>query len=405
MEGSNMLLDTAPVFADGVGNSPLNARHTLGNISYDIFSIIVLLLWDPKCLEPYPHWERGPVGPHFPTTASHVCRRWRSYALGTPSLWSTLRFTQSNPDRTILTYQIWLARTFPDAPLDITIGHQPFHAASVKHAKAIMRLIMPHVGRWRSLRVDPVPVKIFRFIFDRWGTAEAPMLEVLKVFGTEFSPHLAKSKWQIKLSINRHTPSLKELVTRALPLAHLAEAVNTHLQVLRLTHPDFKLAEVDANVNLVHLILKHFPKLRALTFSSDVHLYKPSAFRTRFPVTNEKPLSRLYHSALTEIMISPPNNYQARIIESLALPSLRYILTPERLDESIPLALLPVISRHHSFPNLVCLRLRPNYVHNGGGGYVIDPLNNTYLDHLEGALQESPDLRALTFTHVDLDGG
>ncbi|KAG8982640.1 hypothetical protein FRB90_006662 [Tulasnella sp. 427] len=396
MECTKTLFDTAPRVAVEAAGSPQHVHRTLSNIPHDIFIIIVFLLWD-----------RGPRDHHFPTTASHVCRTWRYYALGTPSFWSTLRFIQFDPERTIQKYKTWLTRTLPDFPLDITIGQRPFQAASVKHAKAIMRLIMPHVGRWRSLQVDPVPVKILRFIFDRWGSAGAPMLEVLKVFGKgvwSTGAELRSSKWRMKLSIKTQAPCLRELDIRALPLSDLAEGFNTRLQVLRLTHPNLRIAGADANVNLVHLILKNHRKLRALSISSDIYIYA-SAFKTRIPVTPEQPLSRVSHSALTEITVHLPSAYQTRILESLDLPNLWYILTPERLEEPQPLVLLPIISRHRPFPNLVSLHLQPNNIIDDGGGYRRDPLNKKYLDDLEGGLQGLLNLRALTFTQVDLDGG
>ncbi|KAG8982440.1 hypothetical protein FRB90_006788, partial [Tulasnella sp. 427] len=313
-ECAKTLLDTAPGVSLEAAGSPQHIHRTLSNIPHDIFIIIVFLLWN-----------RETQDQHLPTTVSHVCRTWRYYALGTPSFWSTLQFTQFDPNRTIQKYKIWLTRTLPDCPLDITIGRWPFQAASVKHAKAIMRLIMPHVGRWRSLQVDPVPVKILRFIFDRWGSAEAPMLEVLKVFGKGIwstGVELRPSKWRMKLLIKTRAPGLRELDFRALPLSHLAEGFNTRLQVLRLTHPDLRFAGAEANVNLVHLILKSHRNLLALSISSDIYVYA-SAFRTRIPVTREQPLSRVSHSTLTEITIHLPSAYQTRILESLDLPNLR----------------------------------------------------------------------------------
>ncbi|KAG8982439.1 hypothetical protein FRB90_006787, partial [Tulasnella sp. 427] len=154
----------------------MHPHHKLNNIPYDIFITVVLFCWDnsAECDEPS----------HCPTTASHVCSTWRRYALDTPTFWSSLSFRQTDMHRALLRCETWLERTRPDSPLDIVLGPEPFGAASVKRVKSIMRMIMPHVRRWRSLRVERgVPRKILRIIFDRLRDAEAPMLEVLKVIG------------------------------------------------------------------------------------------------------------------------------------------------------------------------------------------------------------------------------
>lgn len=101
---------------------------------------------------------------HWPVIASHVCQLWRQYALDTPAFWAQILFDKSAPR--MEKYHEWFAR-LKNATFDVYISWQPFTAASVKHAKAIMRLIMPHISHLRSLCVGYVPLKILRVILNR----------------------------------------------------------------------------------------------------------------------------------------------------------------------------------------------------------------------------------------------
>ncbi|KAG8926615.1 hypothetical protein FRC01_008620, partial [Tulasnella sp. 417] len=173
MDAVETLPDNAspmPISDDTDVKTRTRPHYILSNVPYDIFLMIVF--W---C------WNGGKDNDHsnFPITASHVCRTWRYYALDTGVFWTSLEFRQARPHLAIIKYKVWLERA-RGSPLDIYIGPQGFKGASVKHAKSIMRLIMPHLSQWRSFRVERVPKKIFLLIFAQLRDVSAPMLEVLK---------------------------------------------------------------------------------------------------------------------------------------------------------------------------------------------------------------------------------
>ncbi|KIO25207.1 hypothetical protein M407DRAFT_25431 [Tulasnella calospora MUT 4182] len=143
---------------------PKRTRHVL-DLPYDIFYLIITFTWtDPS--------------QDFPVALSHICRLWRQYALDTPGFWTSLRFKNSIPE--IEKYHTWLERS-KDSPFDLEIGWKPFTGASIKHVKAILRLIFPHVQRLRSLQVSKVPSKIITIIFDRLDNFHLMSLETLHV--------------------------------------------------------------------------------------------------------------------------------------------------------------------------------------------------------------------------------
>ncbi|KAG8977565.1 hypothetical protein FRB90_008767, partial [Tulasnella sp. 427] len=113
-----------------------------------------------------------------PILASHVFRTWRNHALSTGTLWTKDELQTRTPD-------FEKHRTLMDrangAPLDVTIDETPFRNSSVKHAKEIMRLLVPHVSHLRTLEVWRVPRKILRIIFDRLAELSAPQLRKLTV--------------------------------------------------------------------------------------------------------------------------------------------------------------------------------------------------------------------------------
>ncbi|KAG9006422.1 hypothetical protein FRB90_009932, partial [Tulasnella sp. 427] len=137
------------------------------DLPYDLFYIILQLSWDPKNLN----------DKHFPVYASHICRLWRQYVLDTPHFWTSITFHESIQE--IEKNSIWLERS-KGAAFDLEIGWQLFEQSSVKHAKAIMRLVVPHAHRMRSLRLERVPFKIRKLVFDRLDQIGCPALERLQ---------------------------------------------------------------------------------------------------------------------------------------------------------------------------------------------------------------------------------
>jgi F-box-like len=124
----------------------------------------------------------------FPVLASHVCHLWRSVALGSPSLWTNITFSEG------LLYehsQIWIERS-KDLPLDIEIdvgrslgvGQDEVEATALfSHVSTILDIIVPHVTRWRKLRVlvDQY-IYMYEVLRRLARCASAPLLEILRLY-------------------------------------------------------------------------------------------------------------------------------------------------------------------------------------------------------------------------------
>ncbi|KAG8927779.1 hypothetical protein FRC01_006933 [Tulasnella sp. 417] len=367
----------------------IRPHHALSNIPYDIFLLIAYLCWDDGKDKYYSD---------FPIIASHVCRTWRRYALDTGVFWATLGFRQARIHPAIMKYKVWLERA-RGSPLDIFIGPHPFKKASVKHAKAIMRLIMPHVSHWRSFRVDRVPKKISRLIFDRLRDVSAPMLESLKVVGERprrpFQPYTT-TRCKIKPFVHGEAAKLIELAVVGFPHDYFVTRF-TKLQVLQLTQFEFSRAGEMENVKSIQHILLSLPNLHTL----HIHCESLAMDHHRFP-GQVPPLPRISHPSLTELWIHLPEDSHDAILSCLDLPRVRYFLTPVQLEAAVRPHLLLPLSQHHPFSNLISLWITGDYSpYNTWTGYT----GEGELTHLEGALAGLPLLKALTLERVNFVGG
>ena len=126
--------------------------------------------------------------PHLPFVFSHVCHWWRGFAVQSPNLWSTIRFTSQSGalDRAALC----LERS-KQSLLTIRMTHKPFLKASVKTLSRILRLILPHARRWKALYLRGlIPPKILYMIFYRLRYVALESLEVFFI-STDY-PNVSK---------------------------------------------------------------------------------------------------------------------------------------------------------------------------------------------------------------------
>ncbi|KAG9046062.1 hypothetical protein FS837_005138 [Tulasnella sp. UAMH 9824] len=385
-------------------DTALNVRtqscHMISNIPYDIFLLIAFSCWNDGT---------DKYHSNFPIIASHVCRTWRRYALDTGAFWAIIEFRQARIHPAMMKYKVWLERA-RDSPLDIYIGPHPFKNASVKHAKAIMQLIMPHVSHWRSFGVDRVPKKISRLIFDRLRDVSAPMLEILNVDGERArrsyqEPPTARCK--LKPFVRGEAPNMRELTVVGFPYDYFVTRF-TSLQVLRLTHFDFGRGDTLENVKSIQRILVSLPNLHV--FQIDSNNSRSGAYSV-FPEL-DRSLPRISHHSLTELCIYLGFADRDAILASLHLPRVRYFLSHLQSETTFGLHLLPYLSQFHPFSNLVSLRL----VGRSSGRATSNDIDNHRNDarnrwnevnmaHLEGALSGLPLLKALTFERVGFEGG
>lgn len=144
----------------------------------------------PFLLKPDQNYYAVP-STQFQLTASHVCQHWRSVALRTPSLWTTLCFRELSH---IPRAEAYLARCSrnPNRRLDILVDtvapqdHIPGVTICLDELAIIFSLIMPHVSYWRAfhLKIRDNDCKLLARK-NLGGSGPAPNLETLQLYHFE----------------------------------------------------------------------------------------------------------------------------------------------------------------------------------------------------------------------------
>ncbi|KIO15349.1 hypothetical protein M407DRAFT_35099 [Tulasnella calospora MUT 4182] len=212
---------------------------------------------------------REEKGESFALAASHVCRLWRRHVLDMPLLWNHLEFATNAPRWDML--EVKLERS-GQAPLDIVVKEEVFLKSGMPHLRRIMRMIVPHIERWRSLRMVEVPHKIRRVLLDQLRGRSVPRLQQIEVVqGTKYSREWGR---RIK-STCRHwdprkifdgVPNLRHLEWTNLEAEYRLLPPFRNLLTLKLG-PSTLDIEAKQLVQLVFRILSASPTLQVLTFS------------------------------------------------------------------------------------------------------------------------------------------
>ncbi|KAG8940116.1 hypothetical protein FRC04_005643 [Tulasnella sp. 424] len=295
-------------------------------------------------------------------------------------------------------YHEWFAR-LKNAPFDVYIGWKHFTGASVKHAKAIMRLIMPHISHLRSLYTAYIPLKILQLILNRLSDANAPLLEKLRLARLRSSyddrPESLQKKIKIKLFQHGQVPSLKEVELDGLPHDYVTTHFGETLSTFKIS-PRTEFATPQDDARLAQRILSQSPGLRAFGFFGVTR-----ALGDAQAVPNP-PLPPVHHAGLQEMYIRANQPTRNMIMCSLTLPRIRYFLNDFKDELPLGLSCLQHIGLG-PFPSLISLRLRGNRRSWGATNDTRDPLNSRNLMQLSSALEALPELRALTFQNVDFE--
>ncbi|KAG8941010.1 hypothetical protein FRC04_004828 [Tulasnella sp. 424] len=366
-------------------------------LPYDILFIIFTLCWEDQ------EEGLGSKRPHFPTTASHVCRTWRRCALETPTFWAVLEFCQRLP--AFEKYQTWLERS-KDHPLDILLGPEPFKGeARATHAETILQLTGPHIRRWRSISAEGLPETVVRVIFD-WigrdnGLKRLEMLETVKVVAQEgvgSKSYRGDPSWEFKpFSEGEAPPKLRHVILESESFEYFGGEFKI-FQAWQILHLSMRFQGSPSA--LFHQFLSSFPNLNVLRIAHYSYVRWPcddSYIRD----IETSPVPPLTHHSLTELSLYVFHSQRDKTVSSLILPNLRYLLDQTRMEPGLAIFCLPHLSQNHPFPRLVSLRL-------GGMRSVSEEdshANAAHLAHLEGALAGLPGLKTLTFDNVDFGGG
>ncbi|KIO20828.1 hypothetical protein M407DRAFT_29540 [Tulasnella calospora MUT 4182] len=353
--------------------------HVL-NLPYDILYLVFTLSWS----------EAGHKQHDFPVLISHVCRVWRQHALDTPGFWTLLKFESTIPE--IEKYRTWLERS-KDSPFDLEIGWLPFEGASVKHAKAIMRLIFPHVQRLRSLQVRDVPFKIRQLIFDRLNSAQLPSLETLDVkWGWAFDERPSPTDRKFKPFCHGDAANLKHVALERIQSDYVIYRFKK-LRTLDIISWNVFSNYSRKNAKTVQDILSLLPDLRTLRIDRE---YFPDSRSIQSTAT----IPPSTHTSLEELYLNASQDDIDTIVCALVLPSLRRLGRSPGTDLPVGTCCLPTIGQarpSYLFPNLVGLRLHGRQT---SGEPLVDSRN---MESFERALAGLPKLESLTLDQVHLE--
>ncbi|KAG8963741.1 hypothetical protein FRC05_004534, partial [Tulasnella sp. 425] len=361
--------------------SDLCQKSHILDLQYDIIYLVFTFGWEQRR--------------DFPVVVSHVCRLWRQYALDTPGFWSSLKFRTAVPE--IEKYRTWLERS-RGSPFDLLIDWQPFQGASVKHAKAIMRLVFPHVQRMRSLQVHQVPLKIRRLIFDRLDGTQLPSLETLDVkrgWGFDEGPSSREGKF--KPFKNGDAINLKSVFLQRIPHDYVTHRFK-HLKSLSIADRNIFGSSNHDNAKTVQNILSLLPHLQYLRVNRE---YSQNSYLAgRRPIGHPPPLT---HSSLEELSLNATQDDVNAVVCALVLPSLRRLSHHGEGDLAIDICCLPILAQPqplYPLPNLTMLKITgPHWSQS------IQIPNDPYWRNMEclaRALTGVPKLRSLGLEYVDL---
>ncbi|KAG8899853.1 hypothetical protein FRC00_000810 [Tulasnella sp. 408] len=196
-------------------------------------------------------------------------------------------------------------------------------------------------------------------------------------------------------------PNLRKVQLDGTPHGYIIERFGNALSAFKIT-PGVRVETPHAHTKFIQEILLQTPNLRVFGYQA-VDLYYPDT-ANRERQTFETPLLPLItHSSLEKLYIEGNRKDTDVIICSLRLPRVRYLADRYGGELLLGLCCLQTIGLG-PFPKLVSLHLGGSR-HPYSTPQARDPLNSQNLAHLLDALKAVPELRALTFQHVDFEDG
>ncbi|KAG8897417.1 hypothetical protein FRC00_004286, partial [Tulasnella sp. 408] len=328
----------------------------------------------------------------FPFTASHVCRLWREYVLAMPLLWGSLHIRERVPRWEML--KVMLQRS-DQAPLNIYINELPFMQSAVPRMRKIMRMILPHVARWRSLHLTDVPHKVRRILLDQIRAKPAPNLEEINVFQDSFLQTENRSpNWRAQnLFVGFHNLTSVAWTSYTSSLRNLPTFRN--LKNLTIGHGTFEDEFPPLLfIQLIHRTLSDSPSLETFKICHDP-LIEPEAINLQLPT--------IAHYSLQTLIIESSLEVRSAAMRTLILPKLR-TLSHDYFDEMVNLSCCNIIAQDNSLRELRVItmsgdipetRITANHI----------PSLRAHMPFLGPAIRNLVNLRVLILRLIDFEGG
>ncbi|KZP22123.1 hypothetical protein FIBSPDRAFT_1043826 [Athelia psychrophila] len=212
----------------------------------------------------------------YPIIVSHVCATWRQVALSTSELWTSIILTHPSPWSQLSRTIAYLSRS-RRRPLSLFLDFrdpawdwsEDSHSFSWKHMENVIRLLSPHVLRWRCLELlTDTWSPIFTFLWYIRRVPSAPMLEDISISrcnvyfaaqGVTFEPVALKEP----VALFGGGGALKSLRRVVLAGVH-CDWANSGLQGLEDLELKYQAMDVMPSLPQFVDILKKCPKLRRL---------------------------------------------------------------------------------------------------------------------------------------------
>ncbi|KAG8944076.1 hypothetical protein FRC04_002216 [Tulasnella sp. 424] len=359
----------------------------INRLPFDIFQIITTL-------------SQEEAARTFPFILSHVSRLWREHVLSMPLLWNSLHIIQRVPQWEML--EAKLERS-GQAPLDIYIDQPPFMRSAIPHLRKIMRMIFPHIRRWRTLHLDDAPYKVRRILLDQIRAKSAPLLQEIRVFESSRydPPSYLKLKntsphWNATNVLTGFLNLDSVIWTGSIPDFN---ALPTFRTLRKLTIGDGTGGDIFPLpfVQLIHRVLPDSPSLEALTI---YHCPTEAWRRLADGEATNLQLPPLTHHSLQRLFIGSSDKVRSAAIRTLILPKLRALSTIY-YTHLVNLSCSNIIARENSLPELRVISLVGDV--DLQVGFLPEPSFRSHMPFLRPAIQNLTNLRVLTFRAIDFD--
>lgn len=243
--GGELLQATRPLIrALGLGRPPT----TIHSLPYETLAHIFALGRDPSpcraCSQaPWRLREGKPCACKlpFPHLVSSVCRHWRTVALNTPQLWTTVPVTSK---ATMSMMSEYLGRS-GGRPIDVNIVilHPDSLYETDDHYPVLRYLLLEHAARWRSVSIINDKSEVMHFLLALLNQEPFPMLEVLEIdfpssFHYTFS--MFEGNWPKRL-LAKGAPRLREVSILQGRLTNITMEPLASLEKLVLMTPNWTL--------------------------------------------------------------------------------------------------------------------------------------------------------------------
>ncbi|KAG9015679.1 hypothetical protein FRB90_004468 [Tulasnella sp. 427] len=327
----------------------------------------------------------------FGIALSHVCRTWREHVLAMPLLWNHLKVDQPNPRWAQVAAQL---ERSDQAPLDISIHNCAFRKSAIPRVRELMRLILPHLNRWRSLSLLYLPYKIKRIIWDNIRGKSAPLLKQIRMGPglDRMSGGRTQCSWNAR-NILDGFQNLEDVEWAYMGKSH--KSVPTFIKLRRLIVPlgTLKLSNIPF-VHLIRQILTDSPTLETLEIFNG-----PLNQEESTNAVDGLDLPLLTHHTLRELRIEGGDRIvriRSAIVRSLVLPKLQRFADGYHYLDALDLSSCKTIAKENSLPALRALSITGDLEYRAPSFHASKPF-------LPAAIHNLVKLRVLTLSDINFD--